>query len=120
MQGFARLQNLASLAPLPSPFSWPGMRAVSSEMLTHAFWSTRDGPSSYATLLLTFLQTVLQKLEGLTSLERAISWMDLAACPFVLRVLCRFPFFDLAFNVAEAVWKLVFGYLHDASHDSLV
>lgn len=28
---FAALQNLASLVPLPSPFSWSGMRTVSSE-----------------------------------------------------------------------------------------
>ena len=28
---FAALQNLASLVPLSSPFSWSGMRAVSSE-----------------------------------------------------------------------------------------
>jgi hypothetical protein len=28
---FAALQNLASLVPLPSPFSWSGMRAASSE-----------------------------------------------------------------------------------------
>lgn len=31
---FAALQNLASLVPLPSPFSWSGMRAVSSEIST--------------------------------------------------------------------------------------
>jgi len=29
---FAALQNLASLVPLPSPFSWSGMRGVSSEI----------------------------------------------------------------------------------------
>ena len=28
---FTALQNLASLVPLPSPFSWSGMRTVSSE-----------------------------------------------------------------------------------------
>jgi hypothetical protein len=31
---FAALQNLASLVLLPSPFSWSGMRAVSSETLS--------------------------------------------------------------------------------------
>jgi protein SMG6 len=40
---------------------------------------TCDGPNSYVTILLTFLQTVLRKPEGLVALERAIPWTDLAA-----------------------------------------
>jgi hypothetical protein len=36
-------------------------------MLAHALRSKRDSPSSYVTILLTFLRTVLQHPEGLTS-----------------------------------------------------
>jgi hypothetical protein len=45
-------------------------------MLMHALWSMRDGPNSYVTVLLTFLQTVLRHPEGLASLEHAVPWAD--------------------------------------------
>jgi len=48
-------------------------------MLAHAVRSTHDGPNSYVTIILTFLQTVLQHPEGLAMLERAIPWAVLAA-----------------------------------------
>jgi hypothetical protein len=48
-------------------------------MLAHALGSMRDGQNPHATALLTFLQSVLRNPEGLTALERAIPWTDLAA-----------------------------------------
>jgi len=48
-------------------------------MLVHALRSACDSPNSYVTILLTFLQTIIQKPEGLASLKHAIPWMDLAA-----------------------------------------
>jgi hypothetical protein len=48
-------------------------------MLAHTLQSTRDGLSSYVAILLTFLQTVLWKPEGLASLECAILWTDLCS-----------------------------------------
>jgi protein SMG6 len=48
-------------------------------MLSHALRSKRDGPNSYVTTILTFLQTVLQHPEGLAMFERTIPWSDLAA-----------------------------------------
>jgi len=47
-------------------------------MLVHALHSTHDGPHSYVTILLTFLQTVLQHPEGPATLEHAKPWADLA------------------------------------------
>ena len=47
-------------------------------MLAHTLWPTRDSPNSYATFLLTFLQTVLRHPEGLAMFERAIPWVDFA------------------------------------------
>jgi len=47
-------------------------------MLAHTLRSTHNGPNSYVTILLTFLLTVLQHPEGLTMLECAIAWADLA------------------------------------------
>jgi len=61
------------------PFAFKMAQELTFSMLAHALRSTRDGPNSYVTILLTFLQTVLRKPEGLASLERAIPWTDLAA-----------------------------------------
>jgi len=47
-------------------------------LLAHALWSTRDGPNSYVTILLTLVQTDLQHPEGLSMLEHAVPWSDLA------------------------------------------
>jgi protein SMG6 len=60
------------------PFAFKMAQELTFSMLAHALRSTRDGPNSYVTILLTFLQTVLRKPEGLASLERAIPWTDLA------------------------------------------
>ena len=48
-------------------------------LLAHALRSTRDGPNSYVTILLTFLQMVLRHPEGLATLEHAMPRTDLAA-----------------------------------------
>ncbi len=61
------------------PFAFKMAQELTFSMLTHALRSTRDGPNSYVTVLLTFLQTVLRHPEGLASLERAVPWADLAA-----------------------------------------
>ena len=61
------------------PFAFKMAQELTFSMLAHALRSTRDGPNSYVTILLTFLQTVLRKPEGLASLERAIPWTDVAA-----------------------------------------
>jgi len=61
------------------PFAFKMAQEFTFSMLAHALRSTRDGPNSYVTILLTFLQTVLRKPEGLASLERAIPWTDVAA-----------------------------------------
>jgi hypothetical protein len=63
------------------PFAFKTAQELTFSMLAHALRSTRDGPNPYVTILLTFLQTVLRKTEGLASLERAIPWTDLAAFP---------------------------------------
>ena len=47
-------------------------------MLAHALRSTRDRSNPYVTILLTFLQMVLQR-PGLATLKHAIPWADLAA-----------------------------------------
>jgi protein SMG6 len=61
------------------PFAFKMAQELTFSMLAHALRSTRDGPNPYVTILLTFLQTVIRKPEGLASLERAIPWTDLAA-----------------------------------------
>ena len=61
------------------PFAFRMAQELTFSMLAHALRSTRDGPNPYVTILLTFLQTVLRKPEGLASLERAIPWTELAA-----------------------------------------
>jgi hypothetical protein len=66
----------ASLEPPPA---FKMAQELTFAMLAHALRSTRDGPNSYVTILLTFLQTVLRHPEGLATLERAIPWSDLAA-----------------------------------------
>jgi len=48
-------------------------------MLVHALQSTHDGPHSYVTILLTFLQMVLWHPEGLVILKHATPWADLTA-----------------------------------------
>jgi len=48
-------------------------------LLAHTLRSKRDTPNSFVTILLTFLQTALQHLEGLATLEQATPWSDLAA-----------------------------------------
>ena len=60
------------------PFAFKMAQELTFSMLAHALRSTRDGPNSYVTVILTFLQTVLRKPEGLSCLERAIPWKDLA------------------------------------------
>ena len=65
----------ASLEPPPA---FKMAQELTFTMLAHALRSTRDGPNSYVTILLTFLQTVLRHPEGLATFERAIPWADLA------------------------------------------
>jgi len=52
------------------PFAFKMARELTFSMLAHALRSTRDSPNPYVTILLTFLQSVLRKPEGLASLER--------------------------------------------------
>ena len=54
-------------------------QALMFMMLVHALKSKRDSPNSYVIVLLAFLQTVLQHLEGLAMLEQTIPWSDLGA-----------------------------------------
>src|SRR6266404_1120701 len=61
----------------PSP-AFKMAQDLTFSMLAHALRSTRDGPNSYVTILLMFLQTLLRHPEGLSALERAIPWADLA------------------------------------------
>jgi protein SMG6 len=61
------------------PFAFKMAQELTFSMLAHALRSTRDGPNQYVTILLTFLQTVLRKPEGVAFMERAIPWTDLAA-----------------------------------------
>ncbi|KAI9455599.1 hypothetical protein BJY52DRAFT_638264 [Lactarius psammicola] len=62
----------------PSP-SFKMAQDLTFGMLAHALRSTRDVPNPYVTILLMFLQTILRHSEGLSALERAIPWTDLAA-----------------------------------------
>jgi hypothetical protein len=61
--------------PLHPPSGKAAVRSLSADTSLGAgvrpFAATHDGPRLYV--------TVLWKLEGLTSVERAISWMDLVA-----------------------------------------
>ena len=66
-------------ASLEPPHAFKMAQELTFTMLAHALRSKRDGPNSYVTIILTFLQTVLQHPEGLATLERAIPWSDLAA-----------------------------------------
>ena len=66
----------ASLEPPPA---FKMAQELTFALLSHALRSKRDNPNSYVTILLTFLQTVLQHPEGFATLERAIPWSDLAA-----------------------------------------
>ena len=66
----------ASLEPPPA---FKMAQELTFALLAHALRSKCDGPNSYVTIILTFLQTVLQHPEGLAALERAIPWSDLAA-----------------------------------------
>ncbi|KAI9433991.1 hypothetical protein H4582DRAFT_1983834 [Lactarius indigo] len=67
---------LPSLEPSPS---FKMAQDLTFGMLAHALRSTRDVPNPYVTILLMFLQTILRHPEGLSALERAIPWGDLAA-----------------------------------------
>jgi hypothetical protein len=49
-----------------------------NSVLAHALRSTQDVLNPYVTILLMLLQTILQHPEGLSALERAIPWSDLA------------------------------------------
>ena len=51
------------------PFAFKMAWELMFSMLVHALWSTRDSPNPYVIILLTFLQSVLRKPEGLASLE---------------------------------------------------
>src|SRR6266849_7568747 len=75
----AQRPSTDSAASQEPPFAFTMAQQLTFSMLAHALRSTRDGPNSYVTIILTFLQTVLRKPEGLASLERAIPWTDLAA-----------------------------------------
>ena len=66
---------LPSLEPSPS---FKMAQDITFGMLAHALRSTRDVPNSYVTILLMFLQTIVRHPEGLSALERAIPWADLA------------------------------------------
>jgi len=63
--------TMASLEPPPA---FKMAQELTFTMLAHALRSTRDGPNLYVTIILTFLQTVLQHPEGLAMLECAIPW----------------------------------------------
>jgi hypothetical protein len=52
------------------PFAYKMAWELTFSMLAHALRSTCDSPNPYVTILLTFLQSVLRKSEGLASLER--------------------------------------------------
>ncbi|KAH9171504.1 hypothetical protein EDB89DRAFT_1108247 [Lactarius sanguifluus] len=67
---------MSSLEPSPS---FKMAQDLTFGMLAHALRSTRDVPNPYVTILLMFLQTILRHPEGLSALERAIPWTDLAA-----------------------------------------
>ncbi len=71
----------AAASPQEPPFAYKMAQELTFLMLAHALRSTRDGPNSYVTVLLTFLQSVLRNPnpECLASLERAIPWTDLAS-----------------------------------------
>jgi hypothetical protein len=77
IQVFPVLSDTA--ASLEPPPAFKMAQELTFALLAHALRSKRDGPNSYVTILLTFLQTVLQHPEGLATLERAIPWSDLAA-----------------------------------------
>jgi protein SMG6 len=66
---------LPSLEPSPS---FKMAQDITFGMLAHALRSTRDVPNPYVTILLMFLQTIVRHPEGLSALERAIPWADLA------------------------------------------
>ena len=66
---------LPSLEPLPS---FKLTQDITFGMRAHAVRSTWDVPNSYVTILLMFLQTVVRHPQGLSALERAIPWADLA------------------------------------------
>jgi hypothetical protein len=61
------------------PLAFKMAQELTFSMLAHALRSVRDGQNQYVTILLTFLQTVPRKPEGLASIERAIPWTELAA-----------------------------------------
>jgi len=64
------LSDAAASLELPPAFKIA--QELTFTMLAHALQSTHDGPSSYVTILLTFLQLVLRHPEGLATLERAM------------------------------------------------
>jgi hypothetical protein len=51
------------------PFTFKMAQELIFSMLAHTLQSTHDSPNPYVTILLTFLQSVLQKPEGFASLE---------------------------------------------------
>ena len=67
---------LPSLEPSPS---FKMAQDLTFGMLAHALRSTRDVPNPYVTIVLMFLQTIVRHPDGLSALERAIPWADLAA-----------------------------------------
>ena len=67
---------MMSLEPPPA---FKMAQALTFVMLAHALKSKCDGPNLYVIVLLAFLQTVLQHLEGLAVLERTIPWSNLGA-----------------------------------------
>jgi protein SMG6 len=70
------LSDAAASLELPPAFKMA--QELTFTMLAHALRSKRDTPNSYVTIILTFLQTVLQHSQGVAALERAIPWSDLA------------------------------------------
>ena len=81
-QGISAIQISPALSDAasslePSP-SFKMAQDLTFGMLAHALRSTRDVPNPYVTILLMFLQTIVRHPEGLSALERAIPWADLA------------------------------------------
>lgn len=78
-QGIQISPALSDAAPsLEASPSFKMTQDLTFGMLAHALRSTRDVPNPYVTILLMFLQTILRHPEGLSALERAIPWADLA------------------------------------------
>jgi protein SMG6 len=74
----AQCPSTDATASQEPPFAFKMAQELIFLMLACALQSMRDGPNFYVTILLTFLLTILQKLEGLAALEHAIPWMRIS------------------------------------------